>query len=48
LVFDFASGHTDSEQVLTAWNSQWRDQYLSDFEVFTAGDDQLSIRPKER
>lgn len=48
LVFDFASGHTDSEQILTAWDPQWRDRYRSDFEVFRAADGQLSIRPKER
>ena len=48
LVFDFASGHTDSEQILTAWDPQWRDLYRSDFEVFRAADGQLSIRPKER
>lgn len=48
LVFDYASGHTDSEQILTAWDPRWRDRYGSDFEVFRAGDGQLSIRPKER
>lgn len=48
LVFDFASGHTDSEHILTAWDPQWRTRYQSDFEVFRAGDGQLSIRPKER
>jgi len=48
LVFDFASGHTESEQILTAWDPQWRDRYRSDFEVFRAGDGHLSIRQKER
>jgi len=48
LVFDYASGHTDSEQILTAWDPQWRERYRSGFEVFRAGDGQLSIRPKER
>lgn len=46
LVFDLASGHTDSEQILTAWNPRWRDG--PDFEVFRAADGQMSIRPKER
>ncbi len=48
LVFDLASGHTDSEQILTAWDPQWRDRYRSDFEVFRGGDGQPSIRLKER
>jgi len=48
LVFDYASGHTDSDQVLTAWDPEWRDRYRSDFEVFRAADGRLSIRPKER
>lgn len=48
LVFDYASGHTDSEQILASWDPHWRERYRSDFEVFRAGDGQLSIRPKER
>jgi len=48
LVFDYASGHTDPEQILTSWDPQWRERYQSDFEVFRADDGQLSIRPKER
>lgn len=48
LVLDFASGHADSEQVLTDWEPQWRDRYRSDFDVFRAADGQLSIRPKAR
>lgn len=48
LVFDYASGHNDSDQILTAWDPQWRDRYRSDFETFRAGDGQLSIRPKPR
>ena len=48
LAFDYASGHTGSEQILTAWDPHWRDQYQSEFEVFRAGDGQLSVRPKVR
>lgn len=48
LVFEFASGHADSEQVLTEWEPRWRERYRSEFEVFRAGDGELSIRPKER
>ncbi|MGH3683562.1 MAG: hypothetical protein ACRDQY_24870 [Pseudonocardiaceae bacterium] len=48
LVLDFASGHTDSEQVLTDCDPRWRDRYRSDFEAFRAADGQLSIRPKAR
>jgi hypothetical protein len=48
LVFDYGSGHgTDPEQILTNWDPQWRERYRSDFEVFRAEDDQLSIRPKD-
>jgi len=46
LVFDYASGHTDSDQTLAAWDPQWRERYRSDFEVFQAGDGQRSVRPK--
>src|SRR5262249_17751436 len=31
LVFDYASGHSDSEQVLTSWDPRWRERYRSDF-----------------
>ena len=48
LVFDYASGHADSDQVLTDWDPQWRERYHSDFEVFRAADGQLSIRLKDR
>jgi hypothetical protein len=48
LVFDYASGHGDSEQILTSSDPQWRERYRSDFEVFRSDDGQLSIRPKER
>jgi transcriptional regulator with XRE-family HTH domain len=48
LVFDYASGHTDAEETLTIWDPDWRDRYQTDFEVFRAGDDQLSIRLKDR
>jgi hypothetical protein len=48
LVLDLASGHTDSEQILTNWDPRWRDRRRSDFEVFRAADGQRSIRPKAR
>ncbi|MGH3771603.1 MAG: hypothetical protein ACRDRW_09445 [Pseudonocardiaceae bacterium] len=47
LVLNFASGHADSEQVLTGWDSRWRDRYRSDFDVFRGADGQLSIRPED-
>ncbi|MDQ3152449.1 MAG: hypothetical protein M3R63_12265 [Actinomycetota bacterium] len=47
LVFDYASGHSDSEQTVTAWDPQWRETYDSSFEVYRAGDGQLSVRPKD-
>ncbi len=48
LVFDYASGHTAPEQILTTWDPEWRERYRSDFEVFRAGDGQLSIRLKDQ
>jgi hypothetical protein len=48
LVFDYASGHTDSDHILTAWDPGWRDRYRSDFEVFRADDGRRSIRLKEQ
>ncbi|SRR6266487_1715825 len=46
LVFDYASGHADPERILSDFDPQWRERYRTDFEVFRASDDQLSIRPK--
>lgn len=46
LVFELASGHTDAEQVLDAWDADWRETYRSDFEVFTTEDGELSLRPR--
>ncbi|GAA0657418.1 hypothetical protein GCM10010193_05110 [Kitasatospora atroaurantiaca] len=46
LVFDHASGHVDSEQILTAYDPQWREHFRSDFEVYLEVDGQMSIRPK--
>lgn len=48
LVLDYASGHADTEQLLTSWDPQWRERYRSDYEVFIAGDGQRSIRLKDR
>ncbi|MFB7669490.1 hypothetical protein ACFC1R_37225 [Kitasatospora sp. NPDC056138] len=46
LVFEHASGHGDSEQLLTAYDPQWREHFHSDFEVYLDVDGQMSIRPK--
>ncbi len=46
LVFEFASGHTDPEVLLTEFDPGWRERYRSDFEVFEAGDGNRSIRMK--
>jgi len=45
LVFALASGNADPEQVLSAFDPAWRENFRSDFEVFRA-DDGLAIRPK--
>jgi hypothetical protein len=47
LVFDFASGHVDSEELLTSWDNNWHEKYHSDFEVSEAGDGQLAIRRRD-
>lgn len=47
LVFALATGSADPEQVLSAFDPDWRENFRSDFEVFRA-DDGLAIRPKER
>lgn len=46
LVFEFSSGHTDPEVLLTQFDPDWRERYRSDFEVFDAGDGNQSIRMK--
>lgn len=46
LVFEFASGHSDPEVLLTEFDPEWRERYRSDFEVFEAGDGSRSIRMK--
>jgi len=48
LVFDLASGHVDADDILADFDSEWRERYRSDFEVFKAGDGRLSIRGKEQ
>ncbi|MGQ0846884.1 MAG: hypothetical protein ACT4QF_22415 [Sporichthyaceae bacterium] len=46
LVFELASGHADAEQVLDSWDSEWRERFRSEFEVFVADDGQRSLRPR--
>lgn len=46
LVFEFASGHTDPEALLSEFDPHWRERYRSDFEVFEASDGNRSIRMK--
>lgn len=47
LVFQLATGKADPEQVMSAFDPEWRENYRSDFEVFEA-EDGLAIRLKER
>lgn len=46
LVFDYAYGQTDPEELLTRFDPVWRDRYRSDFEVYEASDGYRSIRAK--
>jgi len=47
LVFALSSGRRDADAVLTAFDPTWRQRYATGFEVFRAGDGELSIRAKE-
>lgn len=47
LVFWLATGNADPEQVLSAFDPDWRESYHSDFEVFRS-EDGPSIRMKDR
>lgn len=46
LLFEYVSGHTDTESLLTQLDPAWRESYRSDFEVFRGEDGQLSLRSK--
>ena len=48
LVFRLATGKSDPEQVLSAFDPDWREKYSSDFEVFESEDGGLAIRAKDR
>ncbi|MFI1842953.1 hypothetical protein ACH439_12600 [Streptomyces microflavus] len=48
LLFDYASSHSDPEQVLNEFAPDWRERYRSSFEVYEAGDGELAVRPKGR
>jgi hypothetical protein len=43
-VVDVAAGHATGESVLDRWRPGWREEYLSDVEVFQAADGQPGIR----
>jgi hypothetical protein len=47
LVLEYASGHGDSEEILTAYDPDWRERFRSDFEVYRDTDGEMSIRPKD-
>lgn len=47
LLFEYASGHTEAEAVLSILDPEWRDRYRSDFEVFRAADGNLSLGMKD-
>jgi len=48
LVFRLATGRADPEQIMSAFDPDWRETYRSDFEVFESEDGGLSIRAKDR
>jgi len=47
LLFDYASGHGDVEQILNSFEPDWRESYRTGFEVYRAVDGELSVRPKD-
>jgi hypothetical protein len=47
LVLEYASGHGDTEQILTAYDPDWRERFRSAFEVYLDHDGEMSIRPKD-
>ncbi|MFH8220325.1 hypothetical protein ACH4C2_13690 [Streptomyces sp. NPDC018057] len=47
LVLEHASGHSDEEEILTAYDPDWRERYRSDFEVYLESDGAMSIRSKK-
>lgn len=47
LVLDHAWGHCDTEEILTAYDPDWRERFRSDFEVYLDTDGEMSIRPKD-
>ncbi|QGU03146.1 hypothetical protein CKALI_11510 [Corynebacterium kalinowskii] len=46
LIFDYANGQEDPEDILTKFNPQWREEFASDFVVTMESDGNYSIRPK--
>jgi len=48
LVFELASGHIDPLEALEDFEPNWRELYRSDFDVFRAGDGEMSIRTNAR
>ncbi|KOU05200.1 hypothetical protein ADK86_07580 [Streptomyces sp. NRRL F-5755] len=46
LILDHASGHSDVENILTAYNPEWRERYRSDFDVYLEADGAMSIRSR--
>jgi hypothetical protein len=48
LVFEHGlSPVSDPEQLLSRWDPEWRERFRSNFEVFRAGDGNLSLRQKD-
>jgi len=47
LILEHARGHGDAEDVLTAYDPEWRERYRSSFEVYLDTDGAMSIRPTE-
>ncbi|WP_435218400.1 hypothetical protein [Streptomyces sp. bgisy034] len=47
LVMEHASGHSDGQTILTAYDPDWREHYRSDFEVYLEADGAMSIRSKK-
>ncbi|MEU8560190.1 hypothetical protein AB0C45_01715 [Streptomyces cyaneofuscatus] len=47
LILDHAWNQGDPEDILNAYDPDWRERFRSDFEVYLDDDRQMSIRPKD-
>lgn len=47
-LLDLAANHDSPEALLDRWQPEWRDRYVSEFEVFEAADGEMGLRLSSR